>query len=132
MQVYECKKIEMKRDMDLIRELLLHIEENPIFDGTRWMQPHSSEDLGITDRSFKEVAYHLNLLVEEGLVRGTFGMEAPQISRLTSKGHDFLDDTRDPGIWKKTKERLKGLPSVGIAIIGEIAKAEIKKHLGLA
>jgi len=42
-----------------------------------------------------------------------------------------LDDIRDPDIWQKTKERAKGLISVGLTLIWEIAKAEIKTKLGL-
>lgn len=88
--------------------------------------------IGLSDHPATEVAYHLNLLIEAGLVRGHYGVEGmPSISKLSWQGHEFLDDIRDVGIWRKTKERLKDLPTVGIAVIGEIAKAEIKKKLGL-
>jgi hypothetical protein len=33
------------------------------------------------------------------------------ISKLTWKGHEFVDTIRDSGIWNSVKERLKGLPS---------------------
>lgn len=130
----ESKICEMKRDMDLVRELLLGIEADTRLDGTRWFQPDTQDNLGvigISGHSREEVAYHLVILIEAGYVRGTLTMEMPQISKLTWAGHEFLDDIKDPGIWSKTKERLKGLPSVGVSVIAEIAKAEIKKHLGL-
>jgi Hypothetical protein (DUF2513) len=132
MQVWERRKIEMKRDMDLVRDLLLHIEEDPRFDGARWARIDAPEDIGITGHSTEEVAYHLDMLVEAGLLRGSIGLDKmPAISKLTWEGHEFLDNIRDHGIWSKTKARLAGLPSVAISIVGEIAKAEIKKHLGL-
>lgn len=53
------------------------------------------------------------------------------VTALTWKGHEFLDDIRDPDIWQKTKERAGSLASVGIAFVWEIAKAEIKTKLGL-
>jgi len=53
------------------------------------------------------------------------------LNKLTWEGHEFLDDIRDQGIWNKTKERLKDIPSASIPVIVEIAKAEIKKRLGL-
>jgi hypothetical protein len=128
-------RTEMKRDMDLIRDLLLAVDDDPRFDGTMWITPDEQSDnlgvLGVSDHSYQEVAYHLTMLVEAGYLNGKTTMEMPIINKLTWEGHELLDDIRDPSIWKKTKERMKGVTTVGIGIIGEIAKAEIKKHLGL-
>ena len=125
----------MKRDMDLIRDLLLGIEQDERLDGTIFIAPDESDNLGvigITNHSAEEVAYHLMMLMEAGLIKGNSTMEQmPAVSRLTWEGHEFLDNIKDQSIWGKTKERLKGLPGVGIAVIGEVAKAELKKHLGL-
>lgn len=121
----------MKRDMELVRDLLLYIESDPRLDGTLWISPDNPEEMGITNHSIEEVAYHLTMLVEAGMIKGNTTMEVPVISKLTWEGHEFLDDIRDPDIWHKTKERVKGLSSVGIAFIWEIAKAEIKTKLGL-
>jgi hypothetical protein len=52
-------------------------------------------------------------------------------SKLTWKGHEFVDTIRDAGIWNKVKERLKGLPSVALSVVAEIAIAEAEKHLHL-
>jgi len=132
MQVHDRRTEEMTRDMDLIRDLLLQIERNPQMDGHHWVCLTRPEEICTIGKSLDEVGYHLTLLVDEGFVDGRVGMERmPAISKLTWKGHEFLDDIRDPGIWGKTKERLKGLPSVAVAVIAEIAKAEIKKHIGL-
>ena len=53
------------------------------------------------------------------------------ISKLTWKGHEFVDTIRDSGIWNNVKERLKGLPSVALSVVAEIAIAEAKKRLKL-
>jgi hypothetical protein len=120
----------MKRDMDLVRDLLLRIEGDPLFDGTTWVRIESPEELGITGHSPKEVAYHLDLLIEEKFIKGSSDIQPmPMINNLTWKGHEFLDNIRDNGIWSKTKERIKGLPSVAISLVAQIAEAEIKKHL---
>ena len=50
----------MKRDMDLVREILLAIESFP-FDG-------DAHEILIQGRSQDEVAYHLKLLCEAGLI----------------------------------------------------------------
>jgi hypothetical protein len=132
MQVHEIRVPTVRRDMDLIRQVLLKLEADPKLDGTRWVH-YTPDDLGLTDRSAEELAYHLGLLIEEGFLRGspmTFEGLQP-ISRLTWKGHEFLSDIRDESIWGKTKDRAKGLADVGMNLIWEIAKAEIKTKLGL-
>jgi hypothetical protein len=53
-------------------------------------------------------------------------MQMPIISRLTWEGHEFLDDIRDPEIWRKTKDRAKSVAGAGLSLLWEIAKAEIK------
>jgi hypothetical protein len=123
----------MKRDMDLIREILLHIESDSQYDGTRWVTPGAPSELVESDRTMDELNYHLELLIEAGFLTGEshLGQGSPMINKLTWKGHEFLDDVRDNEIWGKTKERFKGLPSVAINIVAELAKAEIKKKLGL-
>ena len=132
MQVRKCRKLDMTRNMDLIRELLLRIEQDPRFDGTQWLQFDNSDDLG--GHALKEVAYHLAILSEAGFLRVNMlgdggGLE---ISRLTWQGHEFLDDIKDLTIWKRTKARIEGLPGVALTVIAEIAKAEIKGKLGLS
>jgi Hypothetical protein (DUF2513) len=122
----------VQRDMDLVRDMLLRIEQDTRLDGTRFIGFKFSE-LGIAADQSK-LAYHLAMLIEEGFLDGLGRTDIetlPVIRKLTWKGHEFLDDIRDSGIWSKTKERASGLTSVGVQFIWEIAKAEIKKKLGL-
>jgi len=122
----------VKRDMDLFRDLLLHIEADDKYDGTTEFSYDTPEELGISGHTIEEVAYHLTLLIEAGLVKGASGSGTlPTFSRLTSDGHDFLDNIRDPGVWAKVKARLDGLPGVALTAIIGIAQAEIKKKFGL-
>ncbi|MBZ5679925.1 MAG: DUF2513 domain-containing protein [Acidobacteriia bacterium] len=67
----------MKRDMDLIRELLLLIETDPKFDGTTEFCFNTPEEMGITNHSTEEVAYHLAQLIEAGFVKGAVTMVCP-------------------------------------------------------
>jgi uncharacterized protein DUF2513 len=129
MQAYEWRSPVMQRDMDLVRELLLQLDNDARLDGTRWANP---AELGITDQSPEKVAYHLRMLIGAGFITGKVPQEGvPLVSKLTWQGHEFLDDIRDPEIWTKTKEQAKGLASVGIALIWELAKALIRQKLGL-
>ena len=46
-------------------------------------------------------------------------------------GHEFVDSIRDPVVWANVKERIKGLPSVAITVVAQLALAEMKKRLHL-
>lgn len=132
MQIQEYKDVYVQRDMDLVRDLLLKIDSDKRFDGTAWIHYSTAEEMGITNHSTEEVGYHLNLLMEAGFIKAKGAMELmPVINKLTWQGHEFLDDIRDDTIWGKTKERAKGLAGVGISLMWELAKAELKTHLGL-
>ena len=91
----------MKRDMDLVRSILLKIE--------------ASEDdprVGIRLGSFEghsaiEVSYHVKLLTQAGLIeardRSTFGGFSWVPQQLTWDGHEFLDAARSDNLWKQAK-----------------------------
>jgi hypothetical protein len=91
----------MKRDPDLIRKMVLAIEDAP----SGWA-PKLSFD-GYTSA---QVGYHAYLLVDGGLAKGvdvtTHGSQGPEvlITTLTSAGHDFAEAARDEKRWKKAMQ----------------------------
>ncbi|MCO5934903.1 DUF2513 domain-containing protein [Mucilaginibacter sp. RB4R14] len=89
----------MKRDLILIKEILTFIEAKP-----------DTQHDPITIEGFNkdQVDYNCLLLLESGYITGEklgYGTVFP--SRLTTIGHDFLDASRDSGIWKKATELIK-------------------------
>ena len=81
----------MKRDMDLIRELLLKLEAWPMERGD--VVPVIPEDKGFSSlgRSAHEIEYHLNLLLERGLIDSPSQSNVGIYFRgITWEGHDFL------------------------------------------
>jgi hypothetical protein len=121
----------MKRDMDLVCDLMLKIEDDPIYDGMNWV-PADVARFGVNNHTKEEIGYHLRLLIEAGLIKGkTIGEPMRVINKLTWEGHEFLINIRDQGIWNKAKAQFKDLPGVSIALLAEIAEAEIRKYLGL-
>ena len=82
----------MKRDSDLLRELLLRYES----DEESMFTSRISDGSDLTEKSER---YHILLLADEGLVAAV----GQSTFRLTSQGHDFIEATRDGGIWNKTK-----------------------------
>jgi hypothetical protein len=133
MLLCEYKRIAMKRDMDLIRQLLFIVEEDPMFNGQNWGQPDIYKKSFEDGMSIEAIDYHLELLIEAGFLKGQSraGFGSPVINKLTWEGHEFLDNIRDHGIWTQTKKRLEGLQTVALGVVAELAKAEIKKKLGL-
>jgi hypothetical protein len=121
----------MTRDMDLIRQLLLKVEALNLPQGTTIFFEPSESELQVEGYTPDQIAYNLDLLFDEGFVKGQRGMTQFGIAGLTWQGHELLDDIRDPDIWSKTKERAKAIGGVGLSFIWEIAKAEIKTKLGL-
>jgi hypothetical protein len=119
----------MKRDMELARAILAEIESGDEFNGSGG---YIFTDLAGSGHSGEEVAYHVILLVEAGFIKGDLGGgDVAVISRLTWDGHEFLEDTRDPEVWAVVTNKAKALSGVGVALLWELAKAEVKKKLGL-
>lgn len=114
----------MKRDLDLIREILLKLEDS--LDATI----SSSSELVIEDYTADEVSYHVRLLHEAGLIdghHGSFGSRFVLLNvRPTWDGYEFLAVSKSSKMWEKAKKVLVD-ESVGLvyAILLQWLKAEI-------
>ena len=89
----------MKLDPDLVRQILLKVEEFP-FDG-------SFHDVEIEGRMENEISYHVMLLHEAGLIEAldlsSHDGVCWKAKRLTYNGHQFLDAARSDTVWQKAK-----------------------------
>ncbi len=115
----------MKRDMELVRTILLRVEEKG--------DPLDSEQIDIEGVDEFTVSYHVELLHQAGLITA---WEHPAIGRyqwdpiaLTWQGHDFLDSVRDPEVWAKTKAGAQAVKSWSFDTLKEIGKGLIKKQI---
>ena len=114
----------MKRDMELVRKILLKIEED--------YRSSALINLAIDGYDMETVAYHCRILNDAGLVSDYEGKYASNqlymfwVGPLTWEGNDFLDKIRDNSIWHKTKDAItkKGLPLI-IETIKTVANAFI-------
>src|SRR6266853_1038751 len=113
----------MKRDMDIIRQILLNAESDEYPYGAR---VHLD---GVSDET---CAYHVALMRDEGLVEaeiiksGSSPYAAAMIHRLTSTGHGFCDGIRQDTIWNKAKEHiLKPGASYGLSVLVEYVKLQV-------
>ncbi len=107
----------MKRDMELVRKILQAIEAHE-----HGLAPRPLLIEGYTE---DQIGYHVLIMDEGGLLvaANVTGMSArtPTAipSRLTWRGHEFLDLSRDQSIWRKATTAVKGL---SIAVLTEVLK----------
>jgi hypothetical protein len=111
----------VKRDMDLVRTILLKIEE----DG----DPELRQVPTIEGFDEGTVTSHVALLMDAGLVSAidasTLGSEDYIEIGLSWAGYEFLENVRDPEIWRTTKSRAAKVGSFSLSVIADIAKAAI-------
>lgn len=95
----------MKRDMDLIRRILLEAEQDDSDQGL--------SDFLIPGYSADQIGYHVNLLKNAGLIEANIGFDngsvkvgSYDINHMTFAGHDFLDDIRNDSVWVRVQEKL--------------------------
>ena len=96
----------MKRDLSLMRDILIYIEEIP--DGHHIV----SSEIDIEGKTQSQISHHCALLDDESLIVGhplddTDDTPDYYIERLTSRGHSYLDSVRDESTWKKVLEEAK-------------------------
>lgn len=120
----------MKRDMNLIRQILLWADEqqNGMFGGNPSINGYTEEQIG----------YHVYLMGQAGLVRcadcTSIGMPSPyaMIIELTWSGHDFVDAIKDDSLWKKaTTTVIKDGASFSFELVKEWMLFQAKQTLGL-
>ena len=123
----------MKRDMDLVRNILMKGEE----------QEHGffPNPLRIEGYSDEAVGYHASLMVEAGLVvaraynyAGGNSPTATLVS-LTWEGHEFLEASRNEGRWNKAKQAAGSTGGMVLGVLKtvliDLATQAAKKAAGL-
>jgi len=115
----------MKRDIDLVRLLLLRSEGDE--DAKRKVEEYADDVR----------AYHVTIMLDAGLFIGESdkladGSYATSVTRLTWNGHDFLDAARNETVWRKARETiLRTVGSVTFDLLLEWLKSEGRKQIGL-
>lgn len=115
----------MKLDYDLIRNLLLEIEN--VTDGDIYYTPKFFyEKFPNIDQ--KVVWYHLKYLSDINFVQCNRNYDIYDIS---PSGRDYLNSIRDEKIWNKTRTISHSLGQVALSIVSDVATSLIKRSLGL-
>ena len=117
----------MKRDLDLIRKLLLDIEEQGSDASRRagWSVPG---DNGLDP---DVVQYHVQLMHDAGLIVADElvpGQWWPE--RITWAGHEFLDLARNEDIWNRAKAAIeRELGTIPFVVLEELLVRHVRETL---
>ena len=112
---------------DCVRDLMLFAEEN--------LNMHNyikCSTLEINHYSTDELIYAASKLIQANYLEGKIqkyidGNIEVIVTSITCKGHEFLDNIRDNGVWDKTKNVVGKLSSVSINLISNVAAQIITK-----
>ena len=121
----------MKRDMDLVREILIAIERSE--DGNL-----NFDALGYERQ---QVYLHIELMKDRDLVDAVIipNDDGPEheilmckIERLTWDGHDFLDKIHNESIWEQAKRKcLDGIGGLPFELFKDCLVHVAKQKLGI-
>ncbi|QBY55501.1 DUF2513 domain-containing protein [Cupriavidus oxalaticus] len=121
----------MKRDMDLVRDLVLRLEGLPMKRGDIFIIKPDDNELKFDQYTVDQVDYHMRLIYEAGLVEdaGAGSMDGYGFERLSWAGHDFADSVRDNAIWAKTKLGAMAAGGFTVQLLVDLAKGFVKKQI---
>lgn len=121
----------MKRDLDLIRKIMINIEETPT-------ATTSSKSIVLDGYPQEIVNYHLERLIEAKYISATKISPHADLAffieiSITWKGHEFLDASRNETIWGKAKEKATAFAGeVPMSVIMTILTGLIKTQSELS
>lgn len=116
----------MKRDMELIREILFCAEKDVSVETLQ--KQYGRETIAGHVAILKDAG-----MVEAAIVPNNVGVPiAAHVIRLTWTGHEFLDNARDDVIWKKVLKSIgTKISSVSLAVLTECLQQAVLAHVRL-
>ena len=95
----------MKRDMDLVREILIELEKDDSPD-------HAPKEYVHPGYSQENVDHHLRIMAEAGLINIREAQLLDwnsdyEVEGLTWDGHEFLEVARQESFWKQAKKKVQ-------------------------
>jgi hypothetical protein len=116
----------VKRDIDLYRQILLAMEECP-------SEPciNLRDVPGVPHDVF---AHHVGLLHDAGLITAANGSSMSGVDwqplKITHAGYEFLDNSRNDGLWAKTKDKALSMAgTLSLEAMKVAMTALMKSHL---
>jgi hypothetical protein len=134
----------MKRDLNLVREILLRLEPLPATPDQPVPLDVGKEPLDIPGYTDEQIIYHIRIMEDGGFISYSSGISQagagpplapgvnfrlPRFNGLRWQGHEFLDDVRDPKTWEATRKKFSKVGDVSVQVAWEIARAYLRTHL---
>jgi len=113
----------MKIEIDLVRRILLQVEEAVDGDMNYPISEYCEQSL--PDVDLKKAVYHFKYLIKSGMIEASNSY----FNDLTPAGHNFANDINSDTVWRRTKEKIKPFGKVGIDILAAVAAGVVKELL---
>jgi Hypothetical protein (DUF2513) len=121
----------MKRDMELVRKILLEIENHE--------SGYAPMNIAIAGYTEEQIRYHAFIMMEAGLIEGIkrtdLSSPSPQaIPRsLTWQCHEFIDTARNDTLWSKAMNIVQDKGgSISISVLSQLLASLMKNQIGLS
>jgi hypothetical protein len=119
----------MKRDMDLVRKILLAMNDHE--------HGFVMEELELDGYTQEQIGYHCFLLDEAGLIQAsdvsTDDTPSPCALpvRLTWEGHEFIENAQNDKVWGQAKEAVGKIGDVSFSVWASVLSQIVMSNLGI-
>lgn len=126
----------MKLNYDCVRSVLLTVEKSKTIDEELNINPVTVETIfeQLPKYEDNEILYTIEKLKEAGYINAALHFAAGHfidgtVSSITYSGHEYLDNIREPEVWRKVKAMLKNAGATTLPLISQAAKMLIGSQL---
>lgn len=126
----------MKLNYDCVRSVLLTVEKSKTIDEELNLNPLAVETIfeQLPKYEDSEILYTIEKLKEAGYINAALHFAAGHfidgtVSSITYSGHEYLDNIREPEVWRKVKAMLKNAGAITLPLISQAAQLLIGSQL---
>jgi hypothetical protein len=126
----------MKLNYDCVRSVLLTVEKSKTIDEELNLNPLTVETIfeQLPKYEDNEILYTIEKLKEAGYINAALQLAAGHfidgaVSSTTYSGHEYLDNIREPDVWRKVKAMLKNAGATTLPLISQAAQMLIGSQL---
>ncbi len=126
----------MKLNYDCARSVLLTVEKSKTIDEELNLNPLTVETIFEQFPKYEdnELLYTIEKLKEAGYINAALQFAAGHfidgaVSSITYSGHEYLDNIREPEVWRKVKAMLKNAGAITLPFISQAAQMLIGSQL---
>lgn len=126
----------MKLNYDCVRSVLLTVEKSKTIDEELNLNPLTVETIfeQLPKYEDNEILYTIEKLKEAGYINAALQFAAGHfidgaVSSITYSGHEYLDNIREPDVWRKVKAMLKNAGAITLPLISQAAQMLIGSQL---